>query len=134
MRDMIVDPDSVSGQMPRKDGADSVERRPRQPLRTRCNPRHHGCVVTASIRIMTRREQVDARISGVAGDCGPDRRRPDGIQLHQYRPDAARRAAAGQGRGGQAPKFDVEVGKVEVGTVNRSVEVPAIKVERPAGQ
>lgn len=34
--------------------------------------------------------------------------------------------------GGQAPKFDVEVGKVDVGTVNRTVEVPAIKVERPA--
>jgi len=34
--------------------------------------------------------------------------------------------------GGQAPKFDVDVGKVDVGTVNRTVEVPAIKVERPA--
>ncbi len=34
--------------------------------------------------------------------------------------------------GGQAPKFDVDVGRVDVGTVNRTVEVPAIKVERPA--
>jgi hypothetical protein len=35
-------------------------------------------------------------------------------------------------QGGQAPKFDVEVGKVDVGTVNRTVEVPAIRVEKPA--
>ncbi|PZO79160.1 MAG: hypothetical protein DI632_04880 [Sphingomonas hengshuiensis] len=50
--------------------------------------------------------------------------------------DQTQHAALPQVRveGGQAPKFDVEVGKVEVGTVNRSVEVPAIKVERPAGQ
>ncbi|KQN07252.1 MULTISPECIES: hypothetical protein [unclassified Sphingomonas] len=34
--------------------------------------------------------------------------------------------------GGQAPKFDVDVSKVEVGTVNRTVEVPAISVEKPA--
>lgn len=34
--------------------------------------------------------------------------------------------------GGRAPKFDVEVGKVDVSTVNRTVEVPAIEVERPA--
>ncbi len=34
--------------------------------------------------------------------------------------------------GGQAPKFDVDVGKVDVGTVNRTVEVPAISVEKPA--
>ncbi|MGN7160678.1 hypothetical protein [Sphingomonas sp. SAFR-052] len=34
--------------------------------------------------------------------------------------------------GGQTPKFDVDVGKVDVGTVNRTVEVPAVKVERPA--
>ncbi len=33
--------------------------------------------------------------------------------------------------GGQTPKFDVDVGKVDVGTVNRTVEVPAISVERP---
>ncbi|MEP9402843.1 hypothetical protein [Sphingomonas sp. VNH70] len=35
-------------------------------------------------------------------------------------------------KGGQAPKFDVEVGKVDVGTVNRTVEVPAVRVEKPA--
>jgi hypothetical protein len=35
-------------------------------------------------------------------------------------------------QGGQAPKFDVDVGKVDVGTVNRTVEVPAIRVEKPA--
>ncbi len=33
--------------------------------------------------------------------------------------------------GGQAPKFDVDVAKVEVGTVNRTVEVPAVSVEKP---
>ncbi|WP_294320421.1 hypothetical protein [uncultured Sphingomonas sp.] len=34
--------------------------------------------------------------------------------------------------GGQVPKFDVEVGKVDVGTVNRTVEVPTVKVEKAA--
>lgn len=50
--------------------------------------------------------------------------------------DQTRTAALPQVKleGGQAPKFDVDVGKVDVGTVNRTVEVPAIKVERPAGQ
>ncbi len=32
--------------------------------------------------------------------------------------------------GGQAPKVDVDVGKIDVGTVNRTVEVPKISVER----
>lgn len=32
--------------------------------------------------------------------------------------------------GGQVPKFDVEVGKVDVGTVNRTVEVPTVNVEK----
>lgn len=36
--------------------------------------------------------------------------------------------------GGQAPKFDADVARVRVGTENRSVEVPAISVEKPANQ
>ncbi len=51
------------------------------------------------------------------------------IGLDQTRPAALPQVKV---EGGQAPKFDVEVGKVDVGTVNRTVEVPAIKVERPA--
>lgn len=48
--------------------------------------------------------------------------------------DQTRPAALPQVRveAGQAPRFDVDVGKVDVGTVNRTVEVPAIRVERPA--
>lgn len=34
--------------------------------------------------------------------------------------------------GGQAPKFDADVAKVSVGTENKTVEMPAISVEKPA--
>lgn len=33
--------------------------------------------------------------------------------------------------GGQAPKFDVDVGDVDVGTQNRTVEVPVIDIDTP---
>jgi hypothetical protein len=33
--------------------------------------------------------------------------------------------------GGQAPKFDVDVGKVDVRTENRTVEVPVIDIDKP---
>lgn len=36
--------------------------------------------------------------------------------------------------GGQAPKFDADVAKVTVGTENKTVEVPQIKVEKPGEQ
>ncbi|MEH3037603.1 MAG: hypothetical protein PGN23_14120 [Sphingomonas adhaesiva] len=34
--------------------------------------------------------------------------------------------------GGQAPKFQADVAKVSVGTQNKTVEVPAISVDKPA--
>ncbi len=34
--------------------------------------------------------------------------------------------------GGQAPKFQADVAKVSVGTENKTVEVPAISVDKPA--
>lgn len=48
--------------------------------------------------------------------------------------DQTQRAALPQVKveGGQAPKFDVEVGKVDVGNVNRTVAVPTVKVEKAA--
>ena len=33
--------------------------------------------------------------------------------------------------GGQAPKFEASVAKVEVGTVNKTVEVPKVDVQKP---
>jgi len=45
-------------------------------------------------------------------------------------------SAAGNGvtaKGGQAPAFDVETGSVKVGTENKTVKVPTIKVE-PANE
>ena len=36
--------------------------------------------------------------------------------------------------GGQAPKFDANVGKVTVGTENKTVAVPDIKVQKPSEQ
>lgn len=32
--------------------------------------------------------------------------------------------------GGQTPKFDVEVGKVDLTTTNKTVEVPTLQVEK----
>lgn len=34
--------------------------------------------------------------------------------------------------GGQAPKFDVDVGRVDVTTTNKTVEVPTLQVEKAA--
>jgi hypothetical protein len=33
--------------------------------------------------------------------------------------------------GGQAPKFEASVAKVDVGTVNKTVEVPKVDVQKP---
>jgi hypothetical protein len=43
-------------------------------------------------------------------------------------------AASGNGvtaRGGQAPAFDVETGSVKVGTQQKTVTVPTLRVQRP---
>jgi uncharacterized protein involved in outer membrane biogenesis len=37
-------------------------------------------------------------------------------------------------KGGQAPKFEVETGSVEIGTRNATVKVPAVEVKPPANQ
>ncbi len=34
--------------------------------------------------------------------------------------------------GGQTPKFEADVGRIGVGTENRTVTVPTLEVERPA--
>jgi len=34
--------------------------------------------------------------------------------------------------GGQAPKFEADVAKINVGTENKMVEVPTLSVEKPA--
>ncbi len=34
--------------------------------------------------------------------------------------------------GGQAPKFDVDVGRVDVTTTNKTLEVPTLQVEKAA--
>lgn len=33
--------------------------------------------------------------------------------------------------GGQAPKFEADVGRIDVGTENKTVEVPRVSVEKP---
>jgi len=37
-------------------------------------------------------------------------------------------------KGGQAPKFEVETGSVEIGTRNATVKVPSVEVKPPANQ
>ena len=37
-------------------------------------------------------------------------------------------------KGGQAPKFEVETGSIEIGTRNATVKVPAVEVNPPANQ
>lgn len=34
--------------------------------------------------------------------------------------------------GGQAPKFEADVAKINVGTENKTVEVPTLSVDKPA--
>jgi hypothetical protein len=36
-------------------------------------------------------------------------------------------------KGGQAPAFEVETGSVKVGTQQKTVEVPTLEVQKPAG-
>ena len=33
--------------------------------------------------------------------------------------------------GGQAPKFEADVGRIDVGTENKTVEVPRVSVQKP---
>lgn len=49
--------------------------------------------------------------------------------------DQTQRAEAPRIRveGGQAPEFKVDVGKVDVTTTNRTVEVPQLQVEKAGG-
>ena len=47
-------------------------------------------------------------------------------------PDVDANASGVTATGGQAPKFDVETGKIAVGTQDRQVRLPSIEV-RPAG-
>lgn len=48
--------------------------------------------------------------------------------------DQTRTAQLPRLEGGQAPKFEADVAKVKVGTEQKTVEVPNIKVEKPANQ
>ena len=45
--------------------------------------------------------------------------------------DQTRTAALPHLEGGQAPKFEASVAKVDVGTVNKTVEVPKVDVQKP---
>ena len=60
------------------------------------------------------------------------------INIRQTRsaeaPAVEANAAGVSASGGQAPAFDVETGKIAIGTESKNVtvKVPAIKVERPA--
>jgi len=59
------------------------------------------------------------------------------VNINQTRPARAPDVSAtGNGvsaKGGQAPAFDVETGSVKVGTENKSVKLPTIKVEPANG-
>jgi len=45
--------------------------------------------------------------------------------------DQTQTAALPRLEGGQAPKFEANVGRVDVGTENKTVEVPTIDVQKP---
>ena len=45
--------------------------------------------------------------------------------------DQTQTAALPHLEGGQAPKFEASVAKVDVGTVNKTVEVPKVDVQKP---
>ena len=45
--------------------------------------------------------------------------------------DQTRTASLPRIEGGQAPKFEADVGKINVGTENKTVEVPVIDVQKP---
>jgi len=45
--------------------------------------------------------------------------------------DQTQTAALPRLEGGQAPKFEADVGRVNVGTENKTVEVPTIDVQKP---
>ncbi|HEX7857974.1 MAG TPA: hypothetical protein VF503_30200 [Sphingobium sp.] len=51
------------------------------------------------------------------------------VSLHQTR-DAKLPTISVQG--GQTPKFDADVAKVDVGTKTENVEVPTVNVQKPA--
>jgi hypothetical protein len=46
--------------------------------------------------------------------------------------DQTRQAALPRLEGGQAPKFEAEVGRIDIGTENRTIAVPKVEVQRPA--
>lgn len=49
------------------------------------------------------------------------------VSIDQTRPASLPRVSV---EGGQAPKFDAEVGRIDIGTTNKTVEVPTIDVQR----
>lgn len=54
------------------------------------------------------------------------------MQLGFIRFDQTQTAQLPRLEGGQAPKFEVDTAKVNVGTETKTVEVPAVNVEKPA--
>lgn len=46
--------------------------------------------------------------------------------------DQTRTASLPRIEGGQAPKFEAEVGKIDLGTENKTVQVPTLEVQKPA--
>ncbi len=46
--------------------------------------------------------------------------------------DQTRQASLPRLEGGQAPKFEAEVGRIDIGTENRTIAVPKVEVQRPA--
>lgn len=57
------------------------------------------------------------------------------LNINQIRgakaPDIAATRNGLTAKGGQAPAFDVETGSVKVGTKQRTVNVPALEVQKP---
>ena len=59
------------------------------------------------------------------------------ININQIRGAQAPQIAATHNgvtaKGGQAPAFDVETGSVKIGTQQKTVNVPKLEVQKPAG-
>ena len=54
-----------------------------------------------------------------------------GMMTGYIRLDQTQTAQLPRLEGGQAPKFEASVAKVDVGTVNKTVEVPKVDVQKP---
>ncbi len=53
------------------------------------------------------------------------------MQLGLVRFDQTQTAQLPRLEGGQAPKFEADVARIDVGTENKTVEVPRVTVQRP---